>query len=102
MSFVQLKKDNIAFNGADLTVAAGSIVSLSCSPGFSRKIPPTMDWYIGSVPMLSDNVQYKYTAEANDHTKTIYCQAYIPQQTMKAESNKPILNINSKPCLINS
>ena len=97
-----MKKDNIAFNGATLTTTAGSTVSLSCTPGFSRPSPPTIDWYIGSVHKLSDSVQFRYTAEANDHTKVIFCQAYIPRQTMKAESNKPILNINGKPYLINS
>ena len=97
MSFVQLKKDNIPFNDATLTVTAGRTTNLSCTPGFSRPQSPTIDWYIGSTPKLSDNVQYRYTTEANDHGKRIYCQAYIPQQTMAAVSNNPRLNINGKP-----
>ena len=91
-----MKKDNIAFNDATLTTTAGSTVSLSCTPGFSRPSPPTIDWYIGSVTKLSDSVQYRYTAEANDHNKMIICQAYIPQQAVAAVSNEPRLNINGK------
>ena len=99
MSFAQLKKDNITFNDATLTVTAGNTVSLSCTPAFSRPSPPTIDWYIGSVLKLSDSVQYRYTAVANDHNKMIYCQAYTPQQAIKAASNKPWLNVNGKYCL---
>ena len=101
MSTVQLKKDNQAFNGAILTVTAGRTINLSCTPGFSRPSPPTIDWYIGLAPKISDSVQYRYTAEANDHGREIFCQAYIPQQTIKAESNKPTLNINGKSRLFN-
>ena len=101
MSTVQLKKDNQPFNGATLTVTAGSTVHLSCTPEFSRPSPPTIDWYIGSVHKLSDSVQYIYTAEANDHNKMIFCQAYIPQQSVTAVSNKPRLNVNGESCLFN-
>ena len=69
MSFVQLKIDKITLNDATLTVTAGSTVSLSCTPGFSRPDPPTIDWYIGSVLSLSDSVQYRYTAKTNDQNK---------------------------------
>ena len=49
VSTVVLKKDNQAFNGAFLTVTAGSTVSLSCTFGLSRPSPPTIVWYIVSV-----------------------------------------------------
>ena len=101
MSTVQLKKDNQAFNSATLTATVGDAVPLSCTPGFSRPSPPTIDWYIGTAMKLSDNVKYRYTAEANDHGKVIYCKAYIPQQSVKAESNKPGLHINGKLLLFN-
>ena len=94
-------KDNQAFNSATLTVTAGRTVNLSCTPGFSRPQNPTIDWYIGSAPKLPNSVQYRYTAEAKDHGGEIFCQAYVPQQTMKAESNKPTLIINGKSLLFN-
>ena len=94
MSTVQLKKDNQAFNSATLTATASDTVNLSCTPGFSRPSSPTIDWYIGTDKKLTDNVQYRYTAEANDHNEMIYCQAYLPWQTEKADSNKPRLNVN--------
>ena len=101
MPTVQLKKDDIDFNDQTLTVTVGGTVHLNCTPGFSRPSPPTIDWYIGSALKLPDSVQYIYTAEAKDHGKEIFCQAYIPWQTVKAESNKPTLNINGKSLLVN-
>ena len=100
MPTVQLKKDNIAFNGATLTVTAGNTVSLSCTPGFSKP-SPTIDWYIGNVRMKSNSAEYAFTAEDSHQNKKIYCEAYIPQQTVKAESNKLTLYVNGKSCLFN-
>ena len=98
MSTVQLKKDNIYFNGVTLTATVGDTVHLSCTPGFSRP-NPTIDWYIGNVRMKSNSAEYAYTAEDSHHNKKIYCVAYIAQQTVKAESNKPTLYVNGKSCL---
>ena len=97
VSTVQLKKDNIDFNGQTLTATVGDTVHLSCTPGFSRPSPPTIDWYIGSVQKLSNSADYAYTAEENDHNKTIFCKAYTPQQSTKAESYKPRLYVDGKP-----